>query len=375
MILTNKQSEAVSLMSRNYSMKEPITVISGYAGSGKSSIIKYFIENNNLMNKTRFVTYTGKASLVLQHKGLPATTIHKLIYNTYKNYKTGKFYFKLKRELDEDIQLIVIDEVSMVPMNLLIDLSSFKIPMICLGDPGQLEPIGLDNGLLQSPNIFLDEIHRQAQDNSIIRLSMLARENKELPLIYDDPFVKVIKRSDVNMGMLTWADQILCSKNVTRKHINDEMREQLGFVGEFPSKGDKVICLHNYWDFLNEDEFPLINGTIGKVTNVFEGKDSGILKHRFVIDFQSDYSPYEYYGIDLDTNIFKGFAPILNNSRNKKMIYEFDFGYAITVHKSQGSSYEKVLVYEEYLKVATHARLLYTAITRASEKLIVVKAD
>jgi len=61
--LTKKQSDAIKIMSTKFNNKDPITVIAGYAGSGKSSIINYFIENNDLMDKTRFVTFTGKASL------------------------------------------------------------------------------------------------------------------------------------------------------------------------------------------------------------------------------------------------------------------------------------------------------------------------
>ena len=375
MILTNKQQQALDTMSRNYKMNEPITVVSGFAGVGKSTIIRYFIEQNNLMDKTRFVTFTGKASLVLQQKGLAATTIHKLIYNTYKNYKTGKFYFRLKKELDEDIDLIVIDEVSMVPLKLLQDLLTFGVRIVALGDSGQLEPIGEDNGLLKNPHIFLDEIHRQAEDNSIIRLSMMARNNQPIPLINDDPNVKVLRRQDLTVGMMQWADQILCSKNATRKNINDEMREALGFSGVLPVKGDKVICLHNYWDFLNEDDYPLINGTVGNVSNCFMGKDGNILGQRCIIDFKADYTPYEWYGVEVDSNIFRGFAPMNVNPKHKQMVYQFDFGYAITIHKAQGSSYENVLIYEEYLKSANHARLLYTAITRASEKLILIKAE
>jgi exodeoxyribonuclease-5 len=326
------------------------------------------------MDKTRFVTFTGKASLVLQRKGLPATTIHKLIYNAHKNYKTGRFYFTLKSELEDDIDLIVIDEVSMVPMKLLQDLMSFNIPIVALGDPGQLEPIGEDNGLLKKPDIFLEEIHRQAEDNSIIRLSMMAREGKPIPYIADDPNIKVIQREEVSMGMLVWADQILCAKNATRRQINAEMREHLGFKGDLPNKGDKVICLRNYWDTLNDDGYPLINGTIGNVTNIITGQDYGILGQRTLIDFQSDYSNPNYYGVEVDSNIFKGNAPMSQTLRTKRLICEFDFGYAITCHKSQGSEFEKVLIYEEYLKANTHARWLYTSITRASSKLILVKA-
>jgi len=342
--------------------------------AGKSTIINFFIKENDLLNYCAFVTYTGKASLVLQNQGLPATTIHKLIYNAYKNYRTGKFYFKLKPQLDRNIKLIIIDEISMVPMFLLKDLASYKIPIIALGDPGQLEPIGEDNNLLKHPDIFLEEIHRQAQDNSIIRLSMLIREGKKLPFIYDDPFVKVLPRADLNIGMLLWADQILCAKNISRRQINQELRNYLGLFDEFPEKGDKVICLHNYWDFLNDDGFPLINGTIGQVTNISKGVDQGILGRKILMDFQSDYSSKEYYNIEIDSNIFKGFAPS-QNIKHRKIIYEFDFGYAITVHKAQGSQFNKVLVYEEHLRGNTHARLIYTAITRAIEKLVFIKAD
>ena len=343
--------------------------------TGKSTIISHFINQSGLMDVTAFATFTGKASLVLQNKGLPATTIHKLIYNAYRNKVTGNFYFKLKPILDRKIKLIVIDEVSMVPMQLLTDLMSFNIPLVCLGDPGQLEPIGEDNGLLKNPNIFLEEIHRQAQDNSIIKLSMMVRQGEKLPVITDDPFVKVLKKEDLTLPMLQWADQILCSKNITRRTINHEMRQAMGFTDPLPEKGDKLICLHNYWDFLNDDGFPLINGTVGKVTDIVKGKDSGILPQQCFIDFQAVYTEPEFYSINADPNIFKGIAPQKNLLKNKRIIHEFDYGYAITIHKSQGSSFEKVLIYEEYLKGAGHARLLYTAITRASEKLVLIKAD
>lgn len=343
--------------------------------TGKSTIINHFIDLTGIMEYTRFVTFTGKASLVLQRKGLPATTIHKLIYNAHKNYRTGRFYFTLKPELEGDIRLIVIDEVSMVPMKLLKDLMSFNIPIVALGDPGQLEPIGEDNGLLKAPDIFLDEIHRQAEDNSIIRLSMMARQKKPIPYIYDDANVKVIRRDEVTMGMFCWADQVLCARNNTRRQINAEMREHLGFSGDLPNRNDKVICLKNYWDILNDDGYPLINGTIGKVTGIVTGKDYGILGQKTLIDFQSDYSLPNYYGVEIDSNIFKGNAPLVTNSKSKRLICEFDFGYAITCHKAQGSEFEKVLVYEEFLKSNAHERWLYTAITRASQKLVLVKAN
>lgn len=374
--LTKKQSEAVKIMSTNYTKKEPITVISGFAGTGKSSIINYFIENNGLMDKTRFATFTGKASLVLQNKGLPATTIHKLIYDAFKNRNTGKFFFRKKEFLDHRIKLIVIDEVSMVPANLLRDLMSYDIPIIAIGDPGQLEPIGEDNGLLKKPDFFLDEIHRQAADNSIIRMSMAVREGKPLKKIYDDPFVKVIDKSEVSVAMLEWADQILCGKNITRRAINQDMRASFGHSGIFPNTGEKVICLRNYWESVNDSGDPLINGTIGYVQDVKKPKEedpTNILMEDCKLDVQADYALTPWDSVPIDTNIFKGFAPFSQqHPRSRAMYHEFDYGYAITTHKAQGSEFEKVLVFEERLGGGSHARWLYTAVTRASDKIVIV---
>jgi exodeoxyribonuclease-5 len=375
--LTKKQSEAVKIMATNYTKKEPITVISGFAGTGKSSIINYFIENNDLMDKTRFVTFTGKASLVLQNKGLPATTIHRLIYDAFRNKRTGKFIFVKKEVLDWRIKLLVVDEVSMVPANLLRDLMSFNIPIVALGDPGQLEPIGEDNGLLKKPDFFLDEIHRQAADNSIIRLSMLVREGRALPIITEDPFVKVLDKKDLNIGMLQWADQILCGKNNTRRTINADMRKALGHSGTYPNVGEKVICLRNYWDNINDSEDPLINGTIGMVTHVKKPKyddPTNILFEDVLMNVRADYSDSPWEHVQTDSNIFKGFAPFSKqHPRSNKMYHEFDFGYAITVHKAQGSEFEKVLVFEERLGGGSHARWLYTAITRASDRIVIIR--
>lgn len=375
--LTKKQGEAVRIMASKFHSNAPITVIAGYAGTGKTSIINYFIENNNLMDKTSFATFTGKASLVLQNQGLPATTIHRLIYNAFKNRSTGKFHFRKKETLDPNLKLIVVDEISMVPEKLLRDLMSYQIPIIALGDPGQLEPIGRDNGLLKNPDYFLDEIHRQEEGNSIIQLSMGVREGKPLPLVYDDPNIKIIKRDEVSLPMLQWADQILCGRNNTRRAINQDVRNSYGFSGLYPNVGEKVICLRNYWDTVNLEEEPLINGTIGTVKSAQTPKIDdidNILQEDVILDIEADYTAAPWENVQIDSNIFKGHAPFSKQEPSSRRIFhEFDFGYAVTVHKFQGSQADNVLVFEERLGGGEHARWLYTAITRAAKKLIIVK--
>ena len=368
MILSNEQEKAIKIASDNFKHGVDITTIAGYAGSGKTTLISYFIEQNDLMDKTHFCTYTGKAALVLQQKGLPATTIHKLIYQTIFNHKTGEFYFMKKPKLDSNIKLIVIDEISMVPRDLLRDLQRYGIPIIALGDPGQLEPIGdTDNNLLKKPDIFLTEIHRQALDSSIIRLSMDIREGKPLKLTYNDPYVKIIKKEEVHFGVLDWADQILVSRNATRHGLNDHMREELGYSGEFPMVGEKVICLRNYWDKSNSDGYALTNGATGTV------KRAKTLSHYFypnntVIDFLPDFSDGEFSQLKLNGKVLK--REKVTYQKGKKL-FDFDYGYAITTHKSQGSQFPKVFIYNETLPHTDHKRLLYTAATRAEDKLVI----
>lgn len=328
-----------------------------------------------------YACFTGKASLVLNQKGLKAITIHKLIYDAFKNRYTGRFYFRLKPKLDMDVDVIIVDEVSMVSQELLRDLLSFGIPLICLGDPGQLPAVGGNrNTLLDNPDVFLDEIHRQAKENSIIRLSMDIRNGNPLDISQDDPYIKIIKRDELSTGMMTWADQIICGKNATRTELNHIMRNVLGFAQQLPQNGDKLICLRNYWECLNSDDFPLINGTIGIASGVSadyeEGNRVGILPVRCVLDFTPDYNDNSFDRLTTDSNIFKGNAPFAtSNPRSKMVFYEFDYGYAISCHKSQGSSFNNVLLFEEFLKggVEDHKKWLYTGVTRAKEKLVLVR--
>ena len=374
MTLSDTQAKAVDIIHDNFNRQIPVTVVAGYAGTGKSTIIEYFVKEMDLLEQTKLATYTGKAALVLRKKGLPATTIHKLIYNTYKD-RSGKYHFKLKTELDDpDTALIVIDEVSMVSKDLLKDLLTFHVPIVALGDPGQLPPVnGYVNNLLEHPDVFLDEIHRQAAENSIIRIAQLAREGRTLPIIQNDANVKILTRKDFDLSMCDWADQVLCAKNITRRNLNEQMRLLKDRTGNMPQQGDKLICLRNYWDTCNADGYPLVNGTIGTVADL-RGKIDLTYGSTTALDFIPDYDDNGFNDLIIDTNIFFNQPTFSStNPRSKKTYYEFDYGYAITCHKAQGSEFDKVLVYEEHLKGDDHNKWLYTAITRASDKLVIIK--
>lgn len=370
--LTLEQENAIKIVKEKIKCGQKIITIAGYAGTGKTTLVNYIIEAlGYLTEEVAFASFTGKASLVLQQKGLPATTLHALLYSSFRN-SDGSFSHVIKRELDALYKLIVIDEISMTPMELLRVAMIHEIPIIALGDIGQLPPIGEDNGLLRNPDIVLTEIRRQEKDNPIIQLSLDVREGRPLTPQKNDNLI-IVEKKDLVSGMLLWADQVICGYNETRNTLNNSIRESLGFSGIYPMEGEKIICLRNYWSTCSKNTgSPLINGAIGLIKNV-----SLKTKENIKIDFCPDYNEDIFKDILVDMNPFLGkpheWKPVKKYGKKKIEMKNFDFGYAITAHKSQGSQYSQVLIYEEVLNRATHKQWLYTAITRAENKLILVK--
>lgn len=393
MILTNKQQEGLRIAVQRYKAREPWTCISGYAGSGKSTLVKFIIEALNIEpDKVCYVAFTGKAATVLQQKGCPgAITAHKLLYKA-KPLPNGTYYFEPKQSFDIPYQIIVVDEISMLPRKMWELLLTHKIYILACGDPGQLPPIdpNEDNKVLETPHIFLDEIMRQAQESEIIRLSMHIREGKPL-----DTFnalgnqVQIFNPNEVVTGMFSWADQILCATNDKRQTINNFIRTEKGF-GLEPEVGDKIISLRNHWDtFSVNGDWALTNGAIGTITN-YNLMDIRVPK--YISDKAISYM-FTSFGLEdgdsfkeipIDYNLLKTGENILTpkqiyllnkNKSTPEAPYEFAYAYAITTHKAQGSEWNKVLVFEERFPFSKedHKRWLYTACTRASEKLVVIK--
>lgn len=383
--LTEKQLEGIKIAKERFFANKDYTCIAGYAGTGKSTLVKFLIQELNIdPKKIAYACFTGKAALVLQQKGQPATTLHKLLYKSFKKLD-GTFAHMPKDELDEPYELIIIDEVSMCPKHIWEQALKHKVHVIALGDPFQLPAIGADNGILANPHVFLDEVMRQALESDIIKLSMDIRAGKPLRLM-DGNDVKVISKNQLVSGMYLWADQILVGRNNTRRMVNAQMRQLLGYGAE-PEEGDKVICLKNYWDIENENGDCLINGMIGTMHNIKLGEDQGVLGRPMTIDFMPDFiddslpvdGAIRKQNIDYklmtqgNPTFAKDAKPIFRNGKKVPLPLEFDYGYAITVHKSQGSQFNKVLLFEEIMNRETHARWLYTAITRAVDKIVVVK--
>ena len=353
---------------RKETKKKPMFTIAGYAGTGKTTIVRHLIGELGLgHHQINFVSFTGKAALQLSRNGNPATTIHRLIYNVEEKEDGSIKFVKRGRSELSGIKLIVVDEVSMVSKELMIDLYSFNIPILAIGDHGQLEPIGENNGLLNNPDVKLTEIHRQAQDNPIIHLSMLARSGQPIKAgNYGDAVVLPKRHKLINAEMFTRADQVLCSYNKTRRGLNKRMREVKGFTSPTIETGDKIICVRNNWE--NEVEgIALTNGMIGTAERVIERTD-----HLKELNFHPDFMEQSFETLTVPQHDVLGMTNQMSKPEMK--LDRFDFAEAITVHKSQGSQWDNLVVWFEPMGTPeTKRRLLYTAITRAKEKLVLIQ--
>lgn len=394
MELTKKQAEGLKIAVQRYKDKEPYTCISGYAGSGKSTLIKFIIDALEIENdKVAYVAYTGKAANVLKEKNCPnATTAHRLLYKAVP-MPDGGFVFKQK-PLD-GYDLIVVDEVSMLPMKMWQLLLSHKVHILATGDPAQLPPINKDedNMVLSEPHIFLDEIMRQAKESEIIRLSLHIRNGGTLDTFDNTKDeVMILRPSELSLDMLNWADQVLCAKNSTRAELNKLIREGKGF-GDKPQPGDKVISLKNHWDLIMPNGNAITNGTMGTIKDYtvdscyyprpVSTKAVKVLWSHLTLEDGSDslYLPMDYNLILNGNKTFSAKQEYIL-SRFKKRdpahspdLLDFVYGYAITCWKAQGSEWDKVLVFEENFPFdkSEHQSYLYTAVTRASKKVVLIK--
>ncbi len=355
----------------------------GYAGTGKTTLIgilrqKLHKENKNL--HVAFCAYTGKASRVLRNKLIEARalfpndsvgTIHSLIYSPIEDETTKEITGWKKKEAIET-NLIIVDEASMVDLFIWQDLLSYGIPIIAVGDHGQLPPIRENFNLMATPDLKLEEIHRQAKENPIISLSIMARENGKIPVgsfgskIKKMSYVEPESQDKVDELLKAYNEEtlILCGYNKTRIKLNNFIRSSLGFEDKEPRSGDRVICLRN------NHAKGIFNGMLGTIFDI-KSKDEEFYKAQIVMDGEDDI----YQGL-----IFKsqfGAPEPINFTKERFRLRDhdiFDFGYALTVHKAQGSQAKRVVLFEErFSKMDDEAwrRWLYTGVTRAEEELFI----
>jgi exodeoxyribonuclease V len=385
--LSADQAEALKRIGTWYKGKEtPFLTLGGYAGTGKTTMIAYLrqaLRQHDEHSRVAFCAFTGKATRVLDQKlreqkvprkGDNVSTIHALIYMAELDTHGTVKSWRKKDGLDFD--LIVVDEASMVDEKIWQDLLSFEIPILAVGDHGQLPPVGSSFNLMADPQVRLERIFRQDAQSPIVEVATMARLNGHIPVGEYGPGVKKLDRGSSETGQIVQellenyrSDlMILCGYNKTRVNLNQAVRSYMGYETFDPSPGDRVVCLRN------NRKTKIYNGMTGSIKHLDSAGDKDDLWYEVAIELDNE--DYAYEG-----HILKSQFGSLETEKQLPKSPDFisgdlfDFGYALTVHKAQGSQAQKVLLFEERFPRMTDEdwrRWLYTGVTRAVEELIIV---
>jgi len=374
-------------------------VLAGYAGTGKTTLIGHVsrkLHEHNVYYSIGFLAYTGKAALVLGNKLRSAEafmpldhvgTIHSLVYRFagYEGETLRPMFDPKEPQATYRPRLLIVDESSMVTEEMYDDIKKLHIPVLFAGDPGQLPPVnGAVKDLFTSPSAVLQTIHRQAAGNPIIQLASAIRKGEAIPKGVIAPCVARLARNHPDSieavkymrQHATDLDSIfLCHLNATRVRLNMDCRKELGFEGD-PKVGDRVVCLQN------NKSTGVLNGQFGMVREIdVEFSDTcyqmtidmeaGELVKTIVYKKAFNQAKHERskFEINNDRETYKA----LRGSGTQDKVDLFDYGYAISVHRSQGSEWKRVVLYNEHRKdSAEYRKWLYTGVTRASERLLIL---
>lgn len=397
-ILNPDQSKAVNIATKWWSdynkglARRNIFELSGGAGTGKSTTCRAIIEAMGLdISDCVYVTFTGKAVIPLRQSGLPAQTIHSLIYDVKKipvkddegriRYFRGtpimKTIFVKKQALPSWIKVIIVDEAGMVGTAMAQDIVSFGLPIIALGDLRQLPPVIGAQYFLKNPDAIINIVMRQKEGSGIIYLAKLATHGISIPYgEYGDlNDAKVITWDDLTDEELLKYDCVVCEKNRTRDVINNRIRSILGRGNKLELR-DKIVCVQNNWDITldSDPNISLVNGLVGYIDDIYKDTRGN---SSMEIDFRPEFCSMhdKFFRVPINPNY-----PLLSHAERSTTMTQFmpgiafEFGYALTGHKCQGASIANVLVVNEVSNRSDYGRKwLYTAITRASERVTIVQ--
>lgn len=333
-----------------------VFTLAGYAGTGKSTLAEFI--KNNIDGKVFFCAYTGKAALNLRQKGITkASTIHRMIYKVVENSEPVRFELNFDSPARK-AKLIIIDEYSMVNTEIMNDLHRItNAKILALGDPAQLPPVSGVSPL--NPDFVMTEVYRQAMECPVLEAATYIRENGKLPTFQkNNEFgcFGIRKREAISDEALNKKfQQLIVPTNAMRSKVNSEQRAYLWGAGvsNLPIKNDKVICLQNDYDL------DIYNGQIGVIGHL-EPKAKPPIMNAIINFNESDVE------VEMRVDSMMGKKPQMD--RNGAV--DFDYAYAITCHKAQGSEWDSVGV---YVHGGCNKEWLYTAVTRARRNCIILR--
>lgn len=400
-MLTKGQKGADEVFGKWYFSKKDkehqILRIGGGAGAGKTFFLRYLIDKYGFDQHNCYVmAYTGQAVSVLRQNGVMGNTIHSTI--TYPKevpiidrrthtqvYRRGipltKLEFVPLKALPSSVKLIIVDEASFLPKDLEDVLKGYNIPILEIGDPIQLPPVASQQVFNEDVlDYFIEGVMRQNKDSEIYDLATKLRQHKNVDTRKYHKEVRFLYAQETIeetfyrfFPFFRDADIIITSTNKQRQIITDLYRQEiLGTNSPFPIAGEKVICRRNN-RALTLDQFNLANGTIGTCMDYVGRSQIDKRTNTFMMDFKPDIladTNLYYDNLICDAQFIKKPYGQSDDLAYKRVGEKFEYAHAITTHLSQGAAFDKVVFMDAFSHDQDYqARLRYTAVTRARQKL------
>lgn len=347
----------------------PFFYVAGYAGTGKTTLAEVLIGRIGLTpgDVAGGAMQANAANRLHQITGWDCRTLHRWNYRVEQTVGGGARFVLHPDSPIRKLRLLVMDEVSQVSTDLWRDTLAHRVPILVLGDPGQLRPVsGEAVAPYLAPDVILTEIHRQALQSPIVRGSMVVRSGADLP--YGDYFneatgeleLRKVPISSLSPTDVMAADVVLTGRNATRIGQNHWYRAQMGYNTPLPGVGERVTCLRNQLDYA------LVNGFSGTV--IEPGESTGVFSYKMSVRLDEE-------GVVVPGRacLKELIAPTPNSCPDflRRGLSCFDFGYAKTVHRFIGNQADRVILIDEHPDKPGRVEWLYTGMTRAIRHLTI----